>query len=101
MRSLFYRLNKSGIKVDISTFSKACKTRQDEHFCRIYTDLIGRLKRKNTATAQMLFPIDSTVITLTSKLFWMQGYHQVKLLSGVNLTQGNPSECLIHFWSGA
>lgn len=100
MRSLFYRLNKSGIKVDISTFSKACKTRQDEHFCRIYTDLIGRLKRKNPATAQMLFPIDSTVITLTSKLFWMQGYHQVKLLSGVNLTQGNPSECLIHFGQG-
>jgi putative transposase len=27
MRDLFYRLNKSGIKVDISTFSKACKNR--------------------------------------------------------------------------
>lgn len=28
MRDLFYRLNHAGIDVDISTFSKACKTRQ-------------------------------------------------------------------------
>jgi putative transposase len=100
MRDLFYRLNKAGIEVDISTFSKACKTRQDQHFCRIYAELLEQLKRKNPATAQMLFPIDSTVITLTSKLFWMQGYHQVKLMNGVNLTQGSPSECLIHFGQG-
>lgn len=59
-----------------------------------------QLRRKNPATAQILFPIDSTVITLTSKLFWMQGYHQVKLMNGVNLAQGNPSECLIHFGQG-
>jgi putative transposase len=48
----------------------------------------------------MLFPIDSTIITLTSKLFVSQGYHQVKLLNGINLTQGNTSECLIHFGQG-
>ena len=48
----------------------------------------------------MLIPIDSTVITLTSKLFWEQDYHQVKLLNGINLTQGNPTECLIHFGQG-
>lgn len=40
MRDLFYRLNRSGISVDISTFSKACKTRQDQHFCRIYAQLV-------------------------------------------------------------
>ncbi|MEN9274551.1 MAG: IS4 family transposase, partial [Gloeomargarita sp. DG02_4_bins_56] len=28
MRDLFYQLNKSGISANISTFSKACKTRQ-------------------------------------------------------------------------
>jgi putative transposase len=100
MRDLFYRLNKTGIPVDISTFSKACKTRQDQHFCRIYIELIAQLKRRNPATTQMLLPIDSTVVTLTSKLFWMQGYHQVKLLNGVNLEQGNSSECLIHFGQG-
>lgn len=97
MRDLFYRLNHSGISVDISTFSKACKLRQDQHFCRIFVELIKRLKQQNPAVAQMLVPIDSTVITLTSKLFWQQEYHQVKLMNGINLTQGNPSECLIHF----
>ena len=97
MRDLFYRLNHSGISVDISSFSKACKTRQDQHFCRIYVELIQRLRRQNPAATQMLFPIDSTVVTLTSKLFWQQGYHQVKLVNGINLTQRNSSECLIHF----
>lgn len=100
MRDLFYRLNHSGIPVDISTFSKACKNREDQQFCRIYAQLIEQVKRQKPAEAQMLFPIDSTVVTLTSKLFWLQGYHQVKLLNGVNLKSGNPSECLIHFGQG-
>ena len=42
MRDLFYRLNKAGIKVNISTFLKACKTRQDQYFCRIYAELMER-----------------------------------------------------------
>lgn len=100
MRDLFYRLNHAGIGVDISTFSKACKTRQGENFCRVYVELLERLKRQRPATAQMLVPIDSTVISLTSKLFWQQEYHQVKLLNGINLEQGNPTECLIHFGQG-
>jgi putative transposase len=100
MRDLFYRLNHAGVPLDISTFSKACKTRQGEHFYRIYADLMHRLKRQNSATAQMLIPLDSTVITLTSKLFWQQKYHQVKLMNGINLTQGNPTECFIHFGQG-
>jgi len=100
MRDLFYRLKHSGIKIDISTFSKACKSRQDQKFCRIYVELIERLKHQNPTAGQMLFPIDSTVITLTSKLFGQQNYHQVKLMNGINLAQGNPSECLIHFGQG-
>lgn len=32
MRDLFYRLNYAGILFDISTFSKACKSRQDNTF---------------------------------------------------------------------
>jgi putative transposase len=71
MRDLFYRLNHAGISVDISTFSKASKSRQDQNFCRLYITLIERLKRQNPATALMLMPIDSTIITLTSKLFRM------------------------------
>ena len=100
MRDLFYRLNHAGIEVDMSTFSKACKTRQGEIFCRFYVELIAQLKRQNPASAQMLVPIDSTVISLTSKLFWEEEYHQVKLLNGINLEQGNPTECLIHFGQG-
>jgi len=69
MRSLFYRLNATGINVDISTFSKACKTRENTIFVRWYAQLISQLKRKNPAAAQMLVPIDSTVVTLTSQLF--------------------------------
>lgn len=58
MRDLFYRLNHAGIKVDISTFSKACKNRQGEKFCRIYMELTERLKRQHPATAQLLIAID-------------------------------------------
>jgi len=100
MRDLFYRLNHAGIKVDISTFSKACKNQQGENFCRIYIELIERFKCQHPATAQRLIPIDATVVSLTSKLFWEQEYHQVKLLNGINLEQGNPTECLIHFGQG-
>jgi hypothetical protein len=87
MRDLFYLLNRSGITVDISTFSKACKQRCDQYFRRIYTQLRQQLMRNNPTAAKMLFPIDSTVVSLTSKLFWVQGQHQVKLLNGVNLSQ--------------
>ncbi|MEN9274452.1 MAG: transposase, partial [Gloeomargarita sp. DG02_4_bins_56] len=100
IRDSFYQLNKSGISANISTFSKACKTRQDQNFCRIYVKLVEEVKRKNPAVAQMLFPIDSTIISLTSKLFWMEGYRQVKLMNGINLAQRNTSECLIHFGHG-
>jgi len=48
----------------------------------------------------MLFPIDATVVSLTSKLFWAQGQHQVKLLNGVNVSQGHFSECLGDFGQG-
>jgi putative transposase len=45
----------------------------------------------------LICPIDSTTITLTSKLLWAQGYHQVKLFSSLNLSQGLPEESLINF----
>jgi len=42
-------------------------------------------------------PIDSTVITLTSKLLWVLGYHQVKLLTVFNNEQKSGEYPLIHF----
>jgi putative transposase len=100
MRDLFYLLNRSGITVDISTFSKACKQRCAQYLRRIYTELRQKLMRNNPTIAKMLLPIDATVVSLTSKLFWLQGHHQVKLLNGVNVSQGYVSECLIEFGQG-
>ena len=45
----------------------------------------------------MVFPIDATVVTLTSKLLCMQGQYQVKLLNAVNVSQGYGSEWLVDF----
>jgi putative transposase len=42
-------------------------------------------------------PIDSTIITLTSKLLWVLGYHQVKFFSALNLATGSPDAHLINF----
>ncbi|NJK63218.1 MAG: IS4 family transposase [Synechococcaceae cyanobacterium SM2_3_1] len=100
MRSLFFRLNTRGISVDISTFSKASKSRDTKHFERILTNLKGRLKQRIDPDKLALFPLDSTVISLTSKLLWEQGYHQVKLFSGLNLLNAEPGGILIHFGQG-
>jgi putative transposase len=100
MRDLFYRLEHSGIEVDISTFSKACKTRQGENFCRFYVDLLNRLKHRHQEEAELLFAIDSTIISLCSKLFWENQYHQVKLINGIDASQGVTTECIIHFGQG-
>jgi hypothetical protein len=42
-------------------------------------------------------PIDSTIITLTSKLLWVLGHHQVKLFSSLNLSTGSPEDNFINF----
>lgn len=97
MRALFYRLNQSGIEVDMSTFSKANKTRESECFQQIYSHLMWKVKQKHRYSGMVPFPVDSTVITLTSKLFWRDGYHQVKLLNGFSATENLTSEAVISF----
>lgn len=47
-----------------------------------------------------MFPLDSTIVTLTSKLLWMEEIHQVKLFSGIDLFRGTPEGILIHFGQG-
>ena len=47
-----------------------------------------------------MFPLDSTIVTLTSKLLWGLGYHQVKLFSGLDLLTSSPDGILIHFGQG-
>ena len=100
MRDLFKRLNNTGFPVDIYTFSKANLQRSQKPFIQIYQKLC-QLVNKNPLDHKLknylICPIDSTTITLTSKLLWAQGYHQVKLFSSLNLSKGVPEESLINF----
>jgi len=100
LRDLFFRLNHSGIPVDISTFSKACKQRGYQIFNYLFVELLTALRQKKSRRSQeqkLLYAIDSTIITLTSKLFWAEQYHQVKLLTGLDIETGLIGEPLLHF----
>jgi putative transposase len=97
MRGLFFFLNHLGFNVKISTFSKACKHRSTEPFQRILQALQQRFRNRDTGEFQHLFPLDSTIITLTSKLFWQQNVYQVKLALGLNISVGNISDESIAF----
>jgi hypothetical protein len=46
--------------------------------------LINRLECKKSDDNLCLFPIDSKVIKLTSKLSLEKNYEQVKLINGIN-----------------
>jgi putative transposase len=71
MRDLFKRLNNTGYEADISTFSKANKHRDIKPFIKIYQELnqiLNKIKHKKHDNDYIICPIDSTIITLTSKL---------------------------------
>jgi IS4 transposase len=53
--------------------------------------------KKGVEKARALFPIDSTVITLTSKLLWQEKWHQVKLFCGLNSITSEVGGIVIHF----
>ena len=63
--------------MDISTFSKASKNRDPVVFQNLFLRLRSELNQKKNIDqkALVLFPIDSTIISLTSKLLWKEGYH--------------------------
>lgn len=81
MTSLFFRLNSRNIPIDKSTFSKASKNRDVGIFENLFQKLKGDVKRKKGKDKLILFPLHSTIVTLTSKLLWQQEYHQVKLFA--------------------
>lgn len=97
MRDLFKRLNGTGFAADISTFSKASQCRSQEVFRQIYQKLNQRVSGRIGSNNYAICPIDSTTITLTSKLLWLQGYHQVKLFSCLNLESKATADNLINF----
>jgi IS4 transposase len=91
-----------GIDIDISTFSKASKKRDSHIFYNLFVQLGKELKKEKKVSKEdlVLFPLDSTIVTLTSKLMWNQGYGQVKLFSGINICTNEPDGILIHFGNG-
>jgi putative transposase len=102
MRSQFKRLNIRGEKLDISTFSKASKIRSSKVFYDLFLKLKVSLNKAQGIHHDklMMFPLDSTIVTLTSQLLWSQGFHQVKLFSGLNISTGEPGGIFIHFGQG-
>jgi IS4 transposase len=101
MRDLCTRMNIQGINVQISTFSKASKTREIDVFEKIISELNKRLSiKKGIENARALFPIDSTVISLTSKLLWQEKWHQVKPFCGLNSITSEVGGIVIHFGQG-
>ncbi|MBE9194486.1 IS4 family transposase [Synechocystis sp. LEGE 06083] len=102
MRSMFKRLNLRGETVDISTFSKASKKRDVGVFREMIFSLKKELsKKKEIKHGELeIFPLDSTIVSITSKLMWNLGFHQVKLFSGINLSTGEPGGIVIHFGQG-
>jgi len=99
MRDLFKRINPTGFEVYISTFSKANTHRSQEPFRKIYeqlNQLVPKEAHKKLLNKYAICPIDSTIITLTSKLLWVLGHHQVKLFSTLNLATGSPDAHLIN-----
>ncbi|PSO48799.1 MAG: hypothetical protein BRC33_08515 [Cyanobacteria bacterium SW_9_44_58] len=99
---MFKHLNTRGIDVDLTTFSKASKNRDSKLFYQLFLDLRNELKKQRGIDKNQLalFPLDSTIVTLTSKLLWQQGYHQVKLFSGLNLFTSEPGGVFLHFGQG-
>ncbi len=88
--------------MDISTFSKASKLREKKIFIDLYEDLKKEQKKQKGSNLKRLtmFPLDSTIVALTSKLLWEEGWHQVKLFSGIDLFTGIPEGVLIHLGLG-
>jgi len=71
MGDLFKRINPTGFEVDLSTFSKANTHRSQEPFRKIYeqlNQLVPKEAHKKLHNKYAICPIDSTIITLTSKL---------------------------------
>jgi putative transposase len=97
LRDLFHHLEHTGTPAKLSTFSKANKQRGFQLFNQIYLKLLAHIRSTHKSSDIAICPFDSTIISLTSKLFWAEKYHQVKVLSSLNLQTGATSEPLIHF----
>ena len=106
MRDLFKRLNSQGIDLISPNFFKAVNKRKTFFIQEITHQLKRQLNPiKNKVQSRDLFPntkrglrpIDSTIITLKSNLSWSQGYHQVKLVCGLDICRSDVGGIVIHY----
>ena len=100
MRELFFRLNVRGIPIDISTFSKASKVRDVAVFIDLFAKIKKKVKHRNPSDKLILFSLDSTIVSLTSKLLWQHKYHQVKIFAGTDNEREIIDGVQIHFGQG-
>ncbi len=100
MRGLFQQLNWQGVEIDISTFSKASHHRNPIIFQKIFQEFNRELKHKKRRKEIGFFPVDSTIVTLTSKLLWTLGIHQVKLFAGLDSLTSEIEGVHLHFGNG-
>jgi len=77
-------VNHMDIQVGLSTFSKANKTRDPQIVMCLYHKLLRYIEQAHLEKKLVLCPFDAAVIPLMSKLFWRQGYRQVKLITTLN-----------------
>lgn len=97
MRDLCFRVNFPNRQMDISTFSKASKQRSQRPFLEIYEKLVRRVNQNKPTDEIRFVPIDATIITLTSKLLWGQGFTEVKLISGLDLDSEGTTDNIVNF----
>ena len=84
MRGLTSYLNATGTQFNISTFSRANQNRSPQIFIDIYQKLATKARRKFEGKILPTLALDSTTITLTSKLFHQNNYREAKLLCSHN-----------------
>jgi putative transposase len=84
--------------IGFALFSKVSKIREIDVFEKIIAKLNKRFSiKEGVEKARALFPIYSTVISLTSKLLWQEKWHQVKLFCGLNSITSEVGG-IQHFW---
>lgn len=82
--------------MDLSTFSKASQNRDYQAFNQIYLSLNHELIYAIDSTSRLFGLAQSPLrSTLTSKLFWMSAYHQMKLVMLLDTETGS---ILIVYW---
>jgi hypothetical protein len=83
--------------MDISTFSKASQQRSQRLFLEIHEKLVRRVNQNKPTDEIHFVPIDATIITLTSKLLWSQGFTEVKIISGLDLDSESTTDNIVNF----